>query len=65
MSHQNTQIVESLRVIMRNLGLMVENLKAAEDLNETQKKVREDAVLRPLFACLFQTVAVNFLASCS
>lgn len=41
MSHQNTQIVESLTVIMRNLNLMVENLKAAEDLNETQKKVRE------------------------
>lgn len=51
MSHQNTQIVESLRVIMQNLGLMVENLKAAEDLNETQKKVREDAVPCSLSAC--------------
>lgn len=53
MSHQNTQIVESLTVIMRNLNLMVENLKAAEDLNETQKKVREHSVPRPLFACSF------------
>ncbi|XP_063883939.1 titin-like isoform X4 [Scylla paramamosain] len=42
MSHQNTQIVESLTVIMRNLNLMVENLKAAEDLNETQKKEKEE-----------------------
>ncbi|KAG0730306.1 Muscle M-line assembly protein unc-89 [Chionoecetes opilio] len=42
MSHQNTQIVESLTVIMRNLTLMVENLKAAEDLNETQKKEKEE-----------------------
>ncbi|KAK3875075.1 hypothetical protein Pcinc_020036 [Petrolisthes cinctipes] len=41
-SHQNTHMINSFIKILENLTLMAENLKAAEDYREKQKKEKEE-----------------------
>ncbi|XP_042205940.1 titin-like isoform X2 [Homarus americanus] len=41
-NHQNTQMIDSFTVINRNLIMLVENLRSAEDHRERQKKEKEE-----------------------
>ncbi|XP_066957162.1 uncharacterized protein [Macrobrachium rosenbergii] len=41
-SHQNTHMIESFTIIIRNLTMMVENLRTAEEHREKQKKEKEE-----------------------
>lgn len=41
-NHQNTQMIDSFTIINRNLAMMVENLRTAEEHREKQKKVSAD-----------------------